>query len=99
MVVDALSKGMTREQADETIESYGFQRELSLNRPDKGWPDTDESFENLPWRAKLVEDERNTTIAHAEPYPVSHGLLSFGQLFLFYYESGCLVKYYQRQIN
>ena len=98
-VVDELSEGMTREQAGKTIESYGFRRELSLSRPAAGWPHTDESFDELPVRAKQVEEELSTTIEYAEYYPVHHGLLGFGQLFLFYDESGRLVKHYRRQIN
>ena len=98
-VVDALSEGMTKEQAAKTIASYGFRLESSLNRPEEGWVDEGESFTNLPGRARRVEEELNTVIAVAEYYPVHHGLLGFGQLFLFYDGSERLVKYYRRQIN
>ena len=98
-VVDALSVGMSDEQAKESIESYGFQREARINRPDEGWPDTDDSFTDLPGRAHSVEKELNTVIECAEHYPVGHGLLGAGDLFLFYDETGHLVKYYRRHIN
>ena len=98
-VVDALSVGMSDEQAKETIQSYGFQREERINRPDEGWPDPDNSFVDLPGRAQSVEKELNTVIECAEYYPVGHGLLGYGQLFLFYDETGHLVKCYRRQVN
>ena len=98
-VVDALSVGMSDGKAKETIESYGFQREERINRPDEGWPEPDGSFLDLPGRAHWAEKELNTVIEFAEYYPVGHGLLGYGQLFLFYDEAGQLVKYYRRQIN
>lgn len=98
-VVEALKEGITQAEAKEIITSYGFTIEQSITRPEKGWPDTDESFVNLPGRVKRIEEEKRSIVSKAEYYPVSHGMVGFGQLFLFYDEEGKLLYHYRRQIN
>ena len=98
-VVDALHEGMTKEQAGETIAAYGFVLETALDRPAAGWPESDGSFENLPGRARRVEEDVDAIIPYAECYPVGHGMLGFGLLYLFYDESGRLARYYRWQVN
>ncbi|MCA1658467.1 MAG: hypothetical protein LC627_04115, partial [Verrucomicrobiaceae bacterium] len=67
--------------------------------PAAGWPDTDNTFTNLAGRGKMAEVRVGRVIRVAECYPVSHGLLGFGELFLFYDEDGRLAYFYRRQIN
>lgn len=98
-VVDALAIGMSQERAEETIASYGFVREESLTRPKSGWPESSGNFTNLSGRANYVEKEKKIIIKDADYYPVYHGLLGFGQLFLFFDEDGSLVDFYRKQIN
>ena len=97
-VVDALRAGLTKEEAKATITSFGFERSEVLERPAAGWI-SDGTFTNLPLRARVVEERTNKNIATAEYYPVGHGLLGAGQLFLFYDEAGQLVDFYRHQIN
>lgn len=98
-VVEALRIGMTKAQAQSTIAAFSFRRDQALDRPVSGWPETDDTFTNLPGRARAAERQAKTKIASAEYYPVGHGVLGFGQLFLFYDENGRLVHFYRRQIN
>ena len=98
-VVDELQKGMTSKEARSIIASYQFERAEILTRPESGWPETDGTFTNLPGRAKVTESTLNIEIKSAEYYPVGHGLLGFGQLFLFYDNNGKLAYFYRRQIN
>ncbi len=97
-VVEALRVGLTKEEAKATIASYGFDRAQMLERPASGWT-SDGTFTNLPSRAHATEERSKQKIATAEYYPVGHGLLGAGQLFLFYGEDGRLVNFYRRQIN
>lgn len=98
-VVEALETGMSKQEARSTIASYAFQREQIIERPDNGWPKSDGTITNLPGRANAVENTLNIDIRSAEYYPVGHGLLGFGQLFLFYDNNDRLVHYYRKQIN
>jgi hypothetical protein len=97
-VVDALRAGLTKEEAKATIASFGFERSQVLERPASGWA-SEGTFTNLPSRARVAEERSKKTIATAEYYPVGHGLLGAGQLFLFYGEDGRLVDFYRYQIN
>ncbi len=97
-VVDALRVGFTKEEAKATIAAYGFERAQILKRPSSGWT-SDGTFTNLPARAHAIEERSKQKIATAEYYPVGHGLLGAGQLFLFYGEDGRLMNFYRRQIN
>ena len=54
---------------------------------------------DLPKRAAAVEERLQRRIGSAEYYPVTHGLLGFGKLFLFYDENGRLVEFYRININ
>lgn len=98
-VVDALEKGITQAEAKEIISSYGFTVEQSLTRPEAGWPASDDTFVNLPGRAKRVEEQQESVVSKAEYYPVGHGMFGFGQLFLFYNAEGKLLHFYRYQIN
>lgn len=98
-VVEALRVGMTKQEAQSTIAAFSYQSHDALERPVAGWPESDSTLTNLPGRARTVEAETKTTIASAEYYPVGHGMLGFGQLFLFYDASGRLVHFYRHQIN
>ncbi len=98
-VVDNLQKGMSKKEVRSVIESYSFKIESTLIRPIGGWKESDETFTNLPGRARWVENELGIIIESADYYPVSHGILGFGQLLLFYNNSEKLVYFYRRQIN
>jgi hypothetical protein len=97
-VVDALHTGMSKEEAQTTIASFSFQRDKVLDRPASGWA-SDNTFTDLPGRARAVEERLSRKIATVECYPVHHGLLGFGLLCLFYDEGGRLVHFYRDQIN
>jgi hypothetical protein len=90
---------MSRSQAQEIIASFGFGRKQELERPLEGWPESDKTFTNLPGRAHAMEKQLQQRVATAEYYPVGHGLLGSGQLFLFYDADGRLIDFYRRQIN
>jgi hypothetical protein len=98
-VVDALRIGMTRNEASATIAAFSFHLEQSADRPSAGWPESDRTFTDLPGRARTEEVRLGRRINVAECYPVSHGLLGFGELFLFYGDDGRLAHFYRRQIN
>jgi hypothetical protein len=97
-VVGALRVGLTKQEAKTTIASFGFERSQILERPASGWT-SDGTFTNLPLRARAAEVRFEKKIATAECYPVAHGLLGAGELFLFYGEEGRLVDFYRYQIN
>ena len=97
-VVDALRTGMSQEEARGTISGYGFERGEFLVRPADGWSGAQTTM-NLPERTAAVEERRQTRIGSAEYYPVTHGFLGYGQLFLFYDENGRLVEFYRININ
>jgi hypothetical protein len=98
-VVDALHPGMSQAEAQATIASYGFALKDSMRRPENGWPQNDNSPWQLATRAAFQEKELNERVALAEFYPVYHGMLGYGHLFLFYGEDGKLRSHYRHQIN
>jgi hypothetical protein len=98
-VVDALRAGMTESEAQSAIASFGFQRSDHLARPPSGWPAERGDFTALAWRAGIIETQKKQIVAIAEYYPVHHGLLGAGQLFLFYGADGKLLEFYRYQIN
>ena len=97
-VVDALHKGMSQEEARATISAYGFERREFLTRPRDGWSSV-QTIMNLPKRAAAVEESHRLSVGSAEYYPVGHGLMGFGELFLFYNLEGRLVEFYRHNIN
>jgi hypothetical protein len=98
-VVDALKLGMSPEEAQTTIKSFGFTLGQSLSRPANGWPAEKKTFEATDWRAREVEARSGRRVSLVEYYPVGHGLLGAGQLFLFYGDDRQLVDFYRYQIN
>ena len=97
-VVDSLREGMSQEEVRATISAYGFERREFLIRPADGWQNI-QTLIDLPKQAAAVEERRRTRIGSAEYYPVHHGLLGFGELFLFYDSDGRLVEFYRHHIN
>jgi hypothetical protein len=98
-VVEALKPGMTQVEASDVITSFGFERRTVMNRPLDGWATTDGTFENIHGRASAIEEELRQEVRVAEMYPVGHGLLGFGLLYLFYGPDGRLLEHYRYQIN
>ena len=98
-VVDALQVGMTEEQARSTIASYGFDRNEVLQRPESGWSETYIDWVDMAARAHHAEKQLGQRVSKVEYYPVFHGILGYGQLFLFYDEDRRLATFYRRQIN
>jgi hypothetical protein len=98
-VVDALKVGMSPTEAQTTIRSYGFSLAESLRRPADGWPAERKAFAATAWRAGREEARTGKPVSFVEYYPVGHGILGAGQLFLFYGEDGRLMHFYRYQIN
>jgi hypothetical protein len=98
-VVDALKLGMTQQEAQATIKSFGFSLAQSLPRPATGWPADRNTFDATDWRAGREEARTGKQVSLVEYYPVGHGFLGAGQLFLFYGEDGRLAHFYRYQIN
>ena len=98
-VVDALHPGMSQSEAQATIASYGFALKDSMRRPESGWTGNDSSPWQLATRAAFQEKELSERVSLVEYYPVYHGMLGYGQLFLFYGEDGKLRSHYRHQIN
>ena len=98
-VVDTLKLGMTPQEAQATIKSFGFALAHSLTRPVDGWPADRKTFDATDWRAGREEARTRKRVSLAEYYPVGHGLFGAGQLFLFYGDDGGLAHFYRYQIN
>jgi hypothetical protein len=98
-VVDALRVGMSPDEARTAIQSYGFSIAKSLQRPADGWPAERKTFDATDWRAGREEARSGKRVSLVEYYPVHHGILGAGQLFLFYGEDGRLMHFYRYQIN
>ncbi|BET65433.1 hypothetical protein ASA1KI_03510 [Opitutales bacterium ASA1] len=98
-VVEALAIGMSQEEAKATIASYGFTMAEAFDRPEGGWPSERENFQATRWRAGREEAHLGKQVSRVEFYPVGHGLLGYGQLFLFYGEDGRLLDFHRYQIN
>jgi len=98
-VVEALKLGMSPEEAQATIKSFGFTLAQSLPRPARGWPAERKTFEATGWRAGEEEARTGQRVSLVEYYPVGHGLMGAGQLFLFYGDDGRLINFYRYQIN
>lgn len=98
-VVDALKIGMSPEEAQATIKSFGFSLQQSLPRPTSGWPAERKTFDATDWRAGREEARTGMRVSLVEFYPVGHGLFGAGQLFLFYGDDGRLMNFYRYQIN
>ena len=98
--LDSLKVGMAREEARKNIESYGFTKfEKEYFRPAEGWPDAKKGYFDVEWRTGVAEHKIQKKIFSSEAYPVSHGLLGYGWIYLFYAEDGTLLDYYRLQIN
>ena len=97
-VVEALRNGMTKSEARSTIHAYGFERKELVIRPPSGWA-TIQAFMDLPKRALDTEKRMGVIIASAEYYPCNHGLMGWGELFLFYDAKDVLVSFYCVNIN
>ncbi len=98
-VVDALRVGMNQTEARATIQSYGFESVEHIARPSDGWPKERANAPESAWRARKVEEHGKEEVSLVEYYPVHHGLLGFGQLFLFYGKDGRLLDFYRYHIN
>lgn len=98
-VVDALRKGMSKDEARTTIANYGFARQQALERPTAGWTTAEKSYTGLAERADWTEKHLGTIIGSAEYYPVHHGMFGYGELCLFYDAEGRLIDFYRHQIN
>jgi hypothetical protein len=98
-VLKAIQPGMTSMSARKAIRAYGFEIEECIKRPVNGWPSEREDFVAAGWRAGRIEAIRGSVVTSVESYPVGHGLLSAGQLFLFYGEDNRLLEFYRYQIN
>ena len=98
-VVDSLKAGMTPQEAQETIKSFGFTLSKSLPRPAAGWPAERKAFDATDWRAGREEARTGKPVSLVEYYPVGHGMLGAGELFLFYGDDGQLASFYRHQIN
>lgn len=98
--IDSLHEGLTQRQARESIEKFGFtSHESEVERPASGWPEKGEGYFDVGWRAGLAEKNIHKPISFAEAYPVSHGLLGYGWIYLFYDADKTLIHYYRLQIN
>lgn len=98
--VGALRAGQTQAEARGAIEAHGFKDPKDeVLRPAAGWPAQGKGFFDTAHRAGLAEQKLGTRIASAEAYPVHHGLLGYGWIYLFYDEAGKLASYYRLQIN
>jgi hypothetical protein len=98
-VVDALQPNMTAPEARSTIAAHGFERHETSTRPETGWSLQARDMTRLAVRAHYIEDLLGIRVATAEYYPVYHGLMGFGELFLFYNDQNRLVYFYRHQIN
>ena len=98
-VVDLLKPGMTQIEAFGVITSFGFERRAVVNRPVDGWATTGGRYDDIQGRASDVEQRLKQEIRVAEMYPVGHGLLGSGLLYLFYGQDGKLREHYRYQIN
>ena len=90
---------MSQAQAKATIKLYGFDRQELMRRSENGWPTNLGSSSELARRAASEESRLKERVSFAEFYPVGHGILGYGELFLFYGENGRLRSYYRHQIN
>jgi len=97
-VVDALRPGLSHSEAADIIAGYGFEKESATDRPRQGWQ-RDGTFENLGGRAAAVEQKLQQPVSAVELYPVHHGVLGYGLLFLFYGADERLLHFYRYQIN
>jgi hypothetical protein len=98
--VDSLREGISQAQAQESIERFGFaSREPEVTRPEAGWTEKGQGYFDVAWRAGVVEKKIQKPIHYAEAYPVSHGFLGYGWIYLFYDSDRVLVHYYRLQIN
>jgi hypothetical protein len=97
-VAEALRKGMSQAEARTTITAYGFKRSEFLIRPPRGWT-TIQTVKGLPKLAHAAEELVGVTVGSAEYYPVGHGLMGWGDLFLFYDTHERLVHFYRVNIN
>ncbi len=99
-VVDALHAGMAPEEARAAIQAYGFALGGAIDRATSGWPkEREKAFADTGWRAGREEERTGKRIVRAEYYPVGHGFLGAGELYLFYGEDERLISFYRYQIN
>ena len=72
----------------------------AIDRATSGWPkEREKAFADTGWRAGREEERTGKRIVRAEYYPVGHGFLGAGELYLFYGEDGRLISFYRYQIN
>jgi hypothetical protein len=98
-VVDALHRGMAREDANAVINRHGFRLGETWTRPAGGWTDDSHTLLKPHLRAQAVESQYHTEVKRLDHYDVGHGLMGYGWLFLFYDERDVLIDFYRHQIN
>jgi hypothetical protein len=98
-VVEALKSGMSQVEAADVVTSFGFERLTVVNRPVDGWATKDDTPANIHGRASAIEQRLHQEVRVAEMYPVGHGSLGVGFLYLFYGPDGRLLEHYRHQIN
>jgi hypothetical protein len=98
--VGDLRVGLPRSQARAEIEKYEFkQKEAEVVKPASGWPVEGKGYLDVALRAGVAEKKIKKEIFSAEAYPVTHGFLGYGWIYLFYDKDGVLIDYYRLQIN
>lgn len=97
-IVDALGRGMSKADTHAVISDFGYQCQESLMRPEDGWSSI-KTMTRLPERALEVESRLESIVSSAEYYPVSGGMLGYGELFLFYNPDDQLMDFYRVDVN
>lgn len=97
-IVEDIQKGMSKETVHSKCSSYGFKSRERLIRPDQGWSAI-QSIMGLPEKAEAIEKQLHGVVKSAEYYPVTHGFLGFGELYVFYDDKDQVVDFYRIQIN
>ena len=98
-VLDALHPGMTRAEATSTVESFSFSIFASAIRPIDGWTDSVKHKLDIYWWAQWAEDKMQEPVERVDLFPVGHGILGMGELYLFYNNTDHLIYFYRLNIN